>query len=124
MPSAVSLGFITIVAGTPKSVFGNMAGIPRTQKVRAVFCQATKGNTKQAWLQTGSTVVQSNGLTTDKQNGILMLIAVPTLTTGEPTALPSGSPGVAHPQFPEIELVDLYIDGEHSGDQILVSYLP
>ena len=124
MPSIGSLGYITIVAGTPQSVFDNMAGIPRTQKVRAVFVQAHEDNTHKCWLQTGSVVLQANGLTTDKTNGKVLDVAAPTLTTGQPTSLPSGSPGSMNPGFPSIEMSELYVDGEHSGDLILVSYLP
>lgn len=124
MPSIISLGYITVDAGSPVSIFTNVGGPPASKKVRAVFCQTTKGNTKQSWLQTGSEVVQSNGLTTDKQNGIVLLLPLPTLSTADPLALPSGSPGASHPEFANIDAAELYIDGEHDGDLVLVSYLP
>ena len=104
-------GYLTITSGTPVKVSSVSV------RCHGVKIQQVNGNTKPIYLLSRSDGSYATGV------GVLCAVPAPSYNTSSvPISLPYESAGIAHePTFMDLQF--LWIDGEHSGDKVMVSIL-
>lgn len=98
------------VAGTPERVTKNETDPAAGQGCHGVLIQALKGNT-------GVVYIGNSGMSKGNQTGLLGMLAIPTSNT-----IPSWSAALTLAPA-AIQLRDLYIDADVSGEGVIVSIL-
>lgn len=114
-----SLGKITTDVGTPVRLTANETTPTAAYQVYAILAIAVRSNTKPVHILSSST---ARNATTEANT--LATIAVPTLTSGQPTVLPSASasrPSIAWQG--DFNVASYYLDVEANGEGVIISVL-